>query len=67
MVNRDMKTQEVPNGGEVDSSEAPPRLAEPPAVTSDSLLRGGRELVIRHGDETYRLLLTRNNNLILQK
>jgi hemin uptake protein HemP len=39
----------------------------PPAVTSEALLRGGRELVIRHGGEEYRLRLTGNNKLILTK
>lgn len=36
-------------------------------VQSEELLRGGRELKIVHGSEVYRLLLTRNNKLILQK
>jgi hemin uptake protein HemP len=44
-----------------------PSGAEPPAVTSEALLRGGRELVIRHGAEVYRLRLTGNNKLILTK
>jgi hemin uptake protein HemP len=39
----------------------------PPVVSSDALLRGGRELVIRHGSERYRLLLTKSNKLILTK
>lgn len=38
-----------------------------PSIHSEQLLRGGRELQIVHGAETYRLLLTRNNKLILQK
>jgi hemin uptake protein HemP len=41
--------------------------ARPPAVSSDALLRGGRELVIRHSGEEYRLRLTGNNKLILTK
>lgn len=36
-------------------------------VRSDDLLRGNRELRISHAGETYRLLVTRNNKLILQK
>lgn len=36
-------------------------------ITSSELLRGGKELLIRHGDEIYRLKLTRNGKLILQK
>jgi len=36
-------------------------------VDSAELLRGGRELLIRHAGELYRLRLTRNDKLILQK
>ena len=36
-------------------------------VESDDLLRGGREVLIRHGDEVYRLRHTRNDKLILTK
>ena len=47
-----------------------PKPREKPAVreiTSDELLRGQSELLIRHGEELYRLKLTRNQKLILQK
>lgn len=37
------------------------------AVESNALLRGGREVLIRHGDEVYRLRHTRNDKLILTK
>ncbi|MDI9237363.1 hemin uptake protein HemP [Lysobacter sp. LF1] len=36
-------------------------------VDSDDLLRGGREVLIRHGGEVYRLRHTRNDKLILTK
>jgi len=36
-------------------------------LDSDELLRGGREVLIRHGDEVYRLRHTRNDKLILTK
>jgi len=36
-------------------------------ATSEELLQGSRMLRIVHGNETYRLMLTRNNKLILQK
>jgi hemin uptake protein HemP len=36
-------------------------------VDSDDLLRGGREVLIRHGGELYRLRHTRNDKLILTK
>jgi len=38
-----------------------------PRVRSDDLLRGSRELVIEHRGQEYRLLLTRNDRLILNK
>lgn len=37
------------------------------AITSTELLKGGRELRIRHGDQIYRLCHTRNDKLILIK
>lgn len=40
--------------------------AEPPRFESQELFQGAR-VVIAHAGETYRLLLTRNNRLILQK
>lgn len=52
-------------------SENPKRTSKAPAtvftVVSEELLRGGREMRILHGDEVYRLLVTRNDKLILQK
>lgn len=36
-------------------------------VDSEALLRGGREVLIRHGGEIYRLRHTRNDKLILTK
>lgn len=38
-----------------------------PAVSSRDLLGNKRELVILHGSERYRLLLTKSNKLILTK
>jgi len=39
----------------------------PPALISQRLLQGQREVLIRHGGETYRLRHTRNDKLILTK
>ncbi len=36
-------------------------------IDSCDLLQGGREILIRHGDECYRLRHTRNGKLILTK
>lgn len=49
-----------------------PRAAGPvppvqAAVDSVGLLHGQREVLIRHGDEVYRLRHTRNDKLILTK
>jgi len=38
-----------------------------PRITSAELLRGGRELIIRHGADEYRLRLTSKLKLILTK
>lgn len=40
---------------------------EPRTVQSEELLQGAREIRIEHEGETYRLLVTRNEKLILQK
>jgi hemin uptake protein HemP len=45
-----------------------PRAGDGPAVLhSADLLSGAREVLIRHGDDTYRLKLTGSNKLILTK
>lgn len=36
-------------------------------MTSTDLLNGAKEILIRHGSDTYRLRLTRNGKLILHK
>ncbi len=46
---------------------APEPSPEPPRIESSELFQGSRVVVITHAGETYRLLLTRNNRLILQK
>jgi hemin uptake protein HemP len=38
-----------------------------PAVDSGTLMGGRRELIIRHGADTYRLRVTASNKLILTK
>jgi hemin uptake protein HemP len=54
----------VSNSRNLARSSAPRIVRE---VASSELLRGANELLIRHGDELYRLKLTRNGKLILQK
>lgn len=52
-----------------DETDRPRPLPKPVVreMTSDELLHGQTELLIRHGEEVYRLKLTRNGKLILQK
>jgi hemin uptake protein HemP len=47
------------------SPTAPPNAAQ--RIDSHRLLAGGRELVIDHAGQEYRLRLTRNDKLILTK
>jgi hemin uptake protein HemP len=47
------------------SAPAAPRA--PRELTSESLFAGGREVLIVHRGERYRLLLTRQGKLILNK
>ena len=56
------------------STEATPRPEEQPEPTiplrtlrSEDLLQGQPEVLIAHGNDIYRLRLTRNGKLILQK
>jgi len=54
------------------SSSTPARLpsdesATLPTIESTDLMRGGRELLIRHGQSTYRLRVTMSDKLILTK
>ena len=44
--------------------EAPSTLRE---INSSNLLQGEKEVLIHHGGEVYRLRLTKNGKLILQK
>lgn len=50
--------------GERDSRAAKAAAGE---VLSSQLLQGRTEVLIRHGEEVYRLKLTRNGKLILHK
>ena len=46
-----------------------PEASEPPRrrIASTELLQGAKELIILHGEEEYRLRLTKNGKLILTK
>ena len=50
-----------------DPSPARSESESPQVYESETLLKGGREILIRHHGEVYRLRLTRNDKLILNK
>ncbi|MDB5385992.1 MAG: Hemin uptake protein hemP [Planctomycetaceae bacterium] len=56
-------------GGEQKSPSLAPQTSNSKLreLTSDELLCGQTEVCIRHGDEIYRLRVTRNGKLILHK
>jgi hemin uptake protein HemP len=59
------KSAVEPSGPDAKRAEAP--AGEPLTVSSETLLAGRRQLIIQHGGERYRLLLTGSNKLILTK
>lgn len=50
-----------------DSAKTSGRTDEVKIWNSQQILGNGREAIILHGDQAYRLLCTRNGKLILQK
>lgn len=64
-MNAQLKPLDVPaTSAPAEESAAAPAM---PVFDSRLLLNGGREVLIRHGDECYRLRHTRNDKLILTK
>lgn len=59
------RNEETAQGSQAEGREAHSRM--PRVVTSEDLLQGAREMIIRHGSEDYRLRLTRVGKLILNK
>ena len=47
--------------------QSPPELPSLRAIRSEEILQGSKEVRIVHEGEVYRLLVTRNGKLILQK
>jgi hemin uptake protein HemP len=64
-------TTSVPSApaGHVDSPADPPpaRTGKATVLDSSQLFQGAREVMIRHGNETYRLRQTQAGKLILTK
>lgn len=63
----DSLTPPLPSGPISPAAAPAPQPSEPRSVQSAELFQGARVVEITHAGETYRLLLTRNNRLILQK
>ena len=51
----------------VRAAEPEPAGSAPLVIDSVTLMGGRRELIIRHGEDTYRLRVTASNKLILTK
>lgn len=59
-----MNVEEPPEEPKIDN---PAKQQKVRSVESEQLFEGQKQLIIRHAGEQYRLILTRNNRLILQK
>jgi hemin uptake protein HemP len=62
-----MSEADKPERQEDEPKKAGITSSQVPTVRAGELLQGGREVRIVHNGEVYRLLVTRNNKLILQK
>lgn len=60
-------TDEPQPGATTPPEQHPEERAMPHCIRSEELLQGGREVLIAHGQELYRLRLTRSGKLILGK
>ncbi len=60
-------TEDGKMAGHHGGAEAQTRAGDLPRLRSADLLSGGREAIIEHGKEQYRLRLTSNDKLILTK
>jgi hemin uptake protein HemP len=56
-----------PPDRERSGNDGSPRCQAVPVLRSEELFQGGRQVLILHAGDTYRLLRTRNDKLILQK
>ena len=54
-------------GSKLAPEQQPEERAVPRCIPSEDLLQGSRDVLIGHGQELYRLRLTRNDKLILGK
>ena len=61
------ETTQGSQGNADDARMADQNSATPESVQSSQIFRGAQEIRILHGDDTYRLRITRNGKLILTK
>lgn len=61
------RMNQPPRAGRAAEPEPAPPGPGPLVVESTALMGGRRELIIRHGEGTYRLRVTASNKLILTK
>lgn len=61
------ETPQLPPDSVTVSSLQAERIPESRLLQSEDLFSGRREILIAHGQELYRLRLTRSNKLILHK
>jgi hemin uptake protein HemP len=67
-MNPEETNLDSPEGSKAAASESRPSTGgKQRELTSEELLAGQQEICIRHGEEIYRLRLTRNGKLILHK
>jgi hemin uptake protein HemP len=59
--------QQLPPGERDKPTHDPSGVRSARVMSSEELLQGATELLISHGDDLYRLRLTRNGKLILHK
>ncbi|MCW5737318.1 MAG: hemin uptake protein HemP [Enhydrobacter sp.] len=57
-------TAQIDQNGNRKPEEPSPTV---PVIDSSTLLKGHRELIVRHADSRYRLRLTASNKLIMTK
>jgi hemin uptake protein HemP len=62
-----MAAEDIQRGPEAGHSQPPAQPQETRIVRSEELFAGERMIMIEHAGTQYRLMITRNDRLILQK
>jgi hemin uptake protein HemP len=62
-----MAAEDIQRGPETGPSQPPAQPPETRIVRSEELFAGERMIMIEHAGAQYRLMITRNDRLILQK